>query len=266
MCTTPDLSSNLQQAAALIEQAARAGASLIGLPEYFAFMGPEQELRRQGAEIARAAVEFLATRSREHAVTLVGGTLRVHSPETGEKAVESRVYNCARIFGPDGMELAHYDKIHLFDVDIPDGVRYRESDYTIPGETAPVVYSSPEFGTLGLSICYDLRFPELYRSLSQAGATIIFAPAAFTAFTGAAHWELLIRARAVENTCYLIAPAQTGNQYNQRKSHGHAMIVDPWGEILADAGVAPGFALAEICADRIAEVRQRLPALEHRRL
>ena len=121
-------------------------------------------------------------------------------------------------------------------MDIPDGVRYRESDYTIPGDNAAITYTSETLGTLGLSICYDLRFPELYRALSKAGAEVLFAPAAFTAFTGAAHWELLLRTRAIENTCYLLAPAQWGVHYGKRESFGHAMLVDAWGTVVADAG------------------------------
>ncbi|MCR9143743.1 MAG: carbon-nitrogen hydrolase family protein [bacterium] len=261
MNSTADLQANLDQAQDLIAQAVAAGARLVGLPEYFAFLGPESELRERADEIETAGAEFLAGQAKLHSITLLGGALR-------RPANETRVYNCARLFGPTGEELACYDKLHLFDVDIPDGVRYRESDYTIPGaERAGVSYASSDFGVLGLSICYDLRFPELYRALSgEHGADVIFAPAAFTAFTGAAHWELLIRTRAVENTCYIIAPAQTGVHYGKRESYGHAMIVDPWGETLADAGQEIGFALARVDGERIKAVRARLPALRHRRL
>ncbi|MEQ9365960.1 MAG: carbon-nitrogen hydrolase family protein [Leptospirales bacterium] len=267
MNSTANLEANLKQAAELIHAAVKAGAQLVGLPEYFAFLGPEAELRRQAAEIESAGAQFLARQARLHGITLLGGAIR--RPEDALSfANDGRVYNCARLFGPNGTELARYDKIHLFDVDIPDGVRYRESDYTIPGENhAGVSHSSKDFGVLGLSICYDLRFPELYRELSgQHGADVIFAPAAFTAYTGAAHWELLLRARALENACYLIAPAQTGTHYGKRASYGHAMIVDPWGEALADAGEGVGFALAKIEPDRIRDIRARLPALTHRRL
>lgn len=267
MNSTADLEANLKQATDLIARAAAAGARLIGLPEYFAFLGPETELRQRAAEIEQAGAELLATQAKLHNITLLGGAIRRPDAQL-EFASDGRIYNCARLFGSSGEELASYNKIHLFDVDVPDGVRYRESDYTIPGEDQGVVsFTSDQFGVLGLTICYDLRFPELYRALSAEHAVdVIFAPAAFTAFTGAAHWELLIRTRAIENTCYLVAPAQTGTHYGKRASHGHAMIVDPWGEVLADAGQEVGFALATIDPSRIEEVRTQLPALRHRRL
>ncbi len=273
MNSTPDIAANLRQAEELIARAVDAGARLIGLPEYFAFLGPDSELRERAAEIEAAGAEFLKSQAQRHSITLLGGAVcrrSVHDPDATKKnsATDQRVYNCARLFGPAGAELARYNKIHLFDVEIPDGVRYRESDYTIPGANDDATsYTSPDFGVLGMTICYDLRFPELYRVLSGThAADAIFAPAAFTAFTGAAHWELLLRTRAVENTCYMIAPAQTGVHFGKRESYGHAMIVDPWGEVLADAGDAPGFALAKIEPERLREIRTRLPALAHRRL
>lgn len=270
MNSTPDLATNLKQAAELIERAAGAGAELIGLPEFYAFMGPEADLRRQAAEIAQAGAELLADQAKKHNVTLLGGTIRLPPAVANDDAQLTdgdRIYNCARVFAPDGSEVARYDKIHLFDVDIPDGVRYRESDYIAAGEAKPTAYASAAHGVIGLTICYDLRFPELYRALTdELHSDIIFAPAAFTAFTGAAHWELLIRTRAVENTCYIVAPAQTGVHYGKRESYGHALIVDPWGDVIADAGSAVGFAIAEIDPARLSEVRTRLPALRHRRL
>lgn len=271
MNSTGDLAANLQQARKLIGAAAEAGARLIGLPEYFAFLGPEPELRARAREIAAAGAQLLAETSHQHSVFVMGGAIRVPGEDAENQHADSgpvqRVLNSARLFGPDGQERACYDKIHLFDVDIPDGVRYRESDYTVPGAAQPVAYADPELGTLGLTICYDLRFAELYGALAaDHHADAIFAPAAFTAFTGAAHWELLVRTRAVENTCYLIAPAQTGTHYGKRESYGHAMIVDPWGDILSNAGTEPGFALATIDPARLQDVRQRLPTHSHRRL
>ena len=147
---------------------------------------------------------------------------------------------------------------------MPDGNTYRESNTIAPGEKLPPVYQSKELGNLGLSICYDVRFPELYRHLSKMGAEVLFVPAAFTAYTGKDHWEVLLRARAIENTCYVIAPAQTGVHYGRRQTHGHAMIIDPWGAILADTGDKPGVAIAEINPHRLEQVRLQMPSLQHR--
>ncbi len=266
MNSTAALAANLRQARELIGAAATAGARLIGLPEYFAFLGPEPELRSRAREIAQAGKQLLAESAQQHGVFVMGGAIRVPATVSEGDPVQ-RVLNSARLFGPDGQERACYDKIHLFDVDIPDGVRYRESDYTVPGNAEPVAYADPQLGTVGLTICYDLRFAELYGALAaDQHADAIFAPAAFTAFTGTAHWELLVRTRAVENTCYLIAPAQTGTHYGKRASYGHAMIADPWGDVLSDAGTEPGFALATIDPARLQSVRARVPTHTHRRL
>jgi predicted amidohydrolase len=154
--------------------------------------------------------------------------------------------------------------VHLFDVNLPDGNTYRESNIVISGHLLPDVFPSKQFGILGLSVCYDVRFPELYRHLSQQGAEVLVIPAAFTEFTGKDHWQVLLQARAIENTCYVIAPAQTGFHNARRQSHGHAMIIDPWGMVLADAGVEPGVAIAEINPDRISQVRRQMPSLAHR--
>ena len=175
-----------------------------------------------------------------------------------------KAYNTAALVSPDGKEVAHYQKVHLFDVDVPDGNTYQESSTVMAGKDIPAIYESEQLGKLGLSICYDVRFPEFYRYLSRQGADVLFIPAAFTAFTGKDHWQVLLQARAIENTCYVIAPAQTGNHYERRYTHGHAMIIDPWGVILADAGNAPGVAVAEINPQRLQQVRQQMPSLQHR--
>ncbi|MEM1370182.1 MAG: nitrilase-related carbon-nitrogen hydrolase, partial [Cyanobacteria bacterium P01_H01_bin.15] len=157
-----------------------------------------------------------------------------------------------------------YQKVHLFDVQIPDGNTYLESKTVMAGSELPPVVEVEPFGKVGISICYDIRFPEFYRYLSKEGADLICIPAAFTAFTGKDHWQVLVQARAIENTSYILAPAQTGNHYERRYTHGHAMIVDPWGVILADAGDAPGVAIAEISPERLLQVRQQMPSLAHR--
>ncbi len=154
--------------------------------------------------------------------------------------------------------------MHLFDVNLPDGNTYQESGTVLAGTNLPPVYDSPELGKLGISVCYDVRFPELYRYLSKMGAEVLFVPAAFTAYTGKDHWQVLLQARAIENTCYVIAPAQTGQHYAMRHTHGHAMIVDPWGTVLADAGDKPGVAIAAINPSRLEQVRRQMPSLNHR--
>jgi predicted amidohydrolase len=176
----------------------------------------------------------------------------------------TKVYNTALLIDPSGSELARYQKVHLFDVNVPDGNTYRESSTVMSGTQLPPVYPSEQLGNLGLSVCYDVRFPELYRHLSYKGADILFVPAAFTAYTGKDHWQVLLQARAIENTCYVIAPAQTGRHYAMRHTHGHAMIIDPWGLILDDAGDTPGVAIAEINPARLQQVRRQMPSLEHR--
>jgi predicted amidohydrolase len=175
-----------------------------------------------------------------------------------------RYHNTSVLFGPDGSPLAVYRKIHLFDVDVQDGARYHESEAIAPGDRT-VVAETP-LGKLGLSVCYDLRFPELYRALSRDGATVLFVPAAFTLMTGKDHWEVLLRARAIENQAFVIAPAQHGRHPENKQTFGQAMVVDAWGLVLARASEGVGLAMAPVDAERQADVRRRLPCLSHRRL
>lgn len=257
MRSVPDIDQNLSAANELVEAAARAGAAFVCLPEAFVYMGPEAELARVKRDVAAAGPEFLKAAAARLGVTLCGGVY--------EPAPDGRLYNTCVAYGPDGAELGRYRKIHLFDVAIPDGLQYRESQNVAPGESIGL-FETAQCGRVGMSVCYDLRFPELYRKLAAAGAGVLLVPSAFTEFTGRAHWRLLLQARAVENTCYVIAAAQCGNHYGQRRSYGHALIVDPWGEILADAGEEPGFALAEIDPARLLQIRREMPSLENRRL
>ena len=257
MTSLPNLEKNLVQAEELIELAVRQGAELVSLPENFSFLGLETDKIAQAAAIASATEKFLKTVAQRFQVTILGGGFPV--------PVDSdRVYNTALLVSPNGEELYRYQKVHLFDVNVPDGNTYRESSTVMAGTQLPTVYPSPELGNLGVSICYDVRFPELYRHLAYKGADILFIPAAFTAYTGKDHWQVLLQARAIENTCYVIAPAQTGQHYALRQTHGHAMIIDPWGVILADAGEKPGVAIAEIKPDRLQQVRRQMPSLQHR--
>ena len=252
-----DLQDNLAQAADKIGLAAEAGAKLVALPENFAFLGGDDQKLAEADTIARSGQDFLRSMSSRFRITLLGGGLPV--PASGGK-----VYNVALLVGPNGDELTRYQKMHLFDVDLPDTNSYQESKTVVAGSEPPPVHFSEELGGLGLSICYDLRFPELFRHLALNGAEVLLVPAAFTAYTGKAHWQLLLRARAVENTCYVIAPAQTGVHYGTRQSYGHAMIIDPWGVILKDAGKDPGLALARIDPTRLEDVRRQIPSLQHR--
>jgi predicted amidohydrolase len=259
MTSKPDLAQNLAVAEELIELAVRRGAELIGLPENFAFLGNEETKLQQAQAIADQTEKFVKTMAQRFQVTLLAGGFPAPVGDDNPKA-----YNTAILTAPDGVELARYHKVHLFDVDVPDGNTYQESQTVMAGTTYPPIYESDKLGKIGLSICYDVRFPELYRHLSQQGAEVLFIPAAFTAFTGKDHWQVLLQARAIENTCYVIAPAQTGRHYERRFTHGHAMIIDPWGVILADAGEEPGMAIAEISPQRLKQVRQQMPALQHR--
>ncbi len=257
MTSLPDLQKNLVQAEELIDLAVRRGAELISLPENFCFMGEEEDKIAQAEDLGLQSEKFLKTMALRFQVTILGGGFPVPT-ESG------KVYNTCLLVDPNGKELARYKKVHLFDVNVPDGITYRESNTVKAGEDWPQVYVSPELGTLGLSVCYDVRFPEMYRYLSHKGADVLFVPAAFTAYTGKDHWKVLLQARAIENTCYAIAPAQTGRHYGRRQTHGHAMIVDPWGVVLADAGEEPGVAIAEINPDRLEQVRRQMPSLQHR--
>jgi predicted amidohydrolase len=257
MNSLPDLEKNLTQAEDLIDLAVRQGAELVSLPENFSFLGDETTKMQQAEAIAQASEKFLRTMAQRYQVTVLGGGFPV---PTGT----GKVYNTALLIGPGGQELVRYEKVHLFDVNLPDGNTYRESETVLAGVQLPPIYPSKELGNLGLSVCYDVRFPELYRHLSQMGAEILFVPAAFTAYTGKDHWQVLLQARAIENTCYVIAPAQTGKHNTRRQSHGHAAIIDPWGVILADAGDQVGVAIASIEPSRIEQVRRQMPSLQHR--
>lgn len=257
MTSVPNLEKNLKQAEELIDLAVRQGAELVGLPENFSFLSEEADKLAQAEKIAIESENFLKTMAQRFQITLLGGGFPV-------PVKNGKVYNTALLVDPSGRELARYEKVHLFDVNVPDGNTYQESATIESGEHLPQVYSSEELGNLGLSVCYDVRFPELYRHLSQTGAEVLFVPAAFTAYTGKDHWQVLLQARAIENTCYAIAPAQTGCHYGRRQTHGHAMIIDPWGMVLADAGDKPGVAIAEINPARLQQVRQQMPSLKHR--
>ena len=256
LTSTPDLDANLAEAERWIEQAANHGASLIGLPENFSYLGPDAKRVEMAEEIARRSEELLIREAARRGVWILGGGHPAPAPD--EKA-----YNRGVLVGPEGI-VATYDKIHLFDVNLPERA-YRESDRTAAGH-AVVTADAGSCGRIGLSICYDLRFPELYRELAARGADILSVPSAFTAYTGRDHWLPLLQARAIENTCFVIAPAQCGTHFPGRTTHGHALILDPWGTLLADAGTTPGLAIANLDPSRLNDVRNLIPSLKHRRL
>jgi predicted amidohydrolase len=258
MNSTEDRSRNLDAAMRLLNEAADLGARLIALPENFAYMGPEGG-RLAGAETLEgptiSAVRDLARRRK---VFVVAGSIseKIDDPR--------RTANTSALIADDGSVVASYRKIHLFDVSIPDGARYAESEGVLAGDK--VVVAPTHLGRIGLTICYDLRFPELYRRLSELGAEVITIPAAFTLFTGKDHWEVLVRARAVENLAYVVAPAQVGRHSGGRQTFGNAMVVDPWGVVLARCADGEGVCVAQFRRERLEQVRRELPALKHRRL
>jgi nitrilase len=259
MTSGPDVRANLDQARALLEEVAARGAGLAVLPENFAFMGLKDADKRGVAESdGRGPIQdFLASTALKLHMTIVGGTVPLRGGEDGRVAAASLVY------GPDGQRTGRYDKIHLFDVDIPGRAEtYRESAHVAPGSSAALV-DTPA-GRVGLSVCYDVRFPELFRSLSAAGAQILTIPSAFTGPTGRAHWETLLRARAIENLCYVIAPAQSGFHPSGRETYGDSMIIDYWGRVLQRLPRGRGSVVADIDLDAQAEVRTNFPALQHR--
>ncbi len=259
MTSSSDRSANLSSAVRLVNQAADRGARLVGLPENFAFMGSEEERLATAETLEGPTLAALRELARARRVYVLAGSVAERLDEPGKTA------NTSVLLADDGSLAAVYRKIHLFDVAIPDGARYAESESVRAG--AEVVVVQTPLGCVGLSVCYDVRFPELYRRLSEEGAEILTVPAAFTLHTGKDHWEVLLRARAIEAQAYVLAPAQGGRHAHGRVTHGHAMIVDPWGVVLAQLpGEGEGVCLAELSPGRLAQVRRELPALAHRRL
>ena len=258
MTSGADKAQNLEVATRLIRKAAESGAQLVGLPENFSWMGPEAERDENSEALEGTTLARMAELARSLKISVLAGSIL----ESG--APGGRLFNTSALFGPDGQRIGLYRKIHLFDVEVGDGQTYRESAAVAPG--SEVVVADAPFGKVGLSVCYDLRFPELYRQLSQSGAVLLTVPSAFTLMTGKDHWEVLLRARAIENQAYVIAPAQQGKHPRERLTWGHAMVVDPWGLVVARASEGEGLALAELDLEYLAKVRRTLPALQHRRL
>ena len=260
MTATDDVSANLAVCSELTARAASEGARLVVLPECFSFLG-----RREGDKLAMAealdgkgrVMSQLRELATKHGVWMLGGGTPELVPGDGK-----RTYNAAIAIDPRGELVARYRKIHLFDVDIPGGATLRESDSTAPGDELVVV--DIDGAPVGVSICYDIRFPELYRQLvKDMGAEVLLVPAAFTAHTGAAHWHILLRARAIEDQAWVVAPAQAGRHNDKRESYGHTLIVDPWGTIVAERASGDGVVVATLDGDTVATRRTQMPCLQH---
>lgn len=269
MVSTADIHANLQAAARLVGEAAGAGARLVLLPENFAVLdgGPLRQFAEVEGETGAMIQEFLSGLASHHKLTLVAGTIPLSSRpgNANDRIVDGRVRPACLVYDPSGLPKARYDKMHLFDVVVDDRqAEYSESRSFEPGDQT--VTLDTEVGHLGLSICYDLRFPELYRQLREAGSELITVPSAFTHTTGKAHWETLLRARAIENQCYVIAANQGGVHNARRETWGHSMIIDPWGAVLDCCGSGEGLALGTVDLAHLERIRRNMPVMVHRRL
>lgn len=257
LTSTGDVEASLAAAEAGTREAAERGARLVALPEAVAFLGPEALKAGHAEPLGGPICARLSRLAEETETVLLAGSIPERAPDP------ERPYNTALAFGPDGRLLGSYRKMHLFDVDLrPEGPELAESRRTTPGDTA-VVVDTP-LGRVGMSVCYDLRFPELYARLVEADAELIIVPSAFTVPTGAAHWEVLLRARAIETQSYVLAAAQVGHASERRESYGHSLIVDPWGAVIAEAPDGPSVAMAEIDLDHLRRIRRRMPFRSHR--
>jgi predicted amidohydrolase len=259
MTSTPDKSQNLAMAHDLMAEACDRGAQLVAFPENFSLLTDNSRQFVEEAETLKGlTVETIQEWAAEQDIWILGGSIALKTKKPG------RLTNTSLLISPDGEIAARYDKIHLFDVNLSGDRAYRESEHINAGKKT-VVAETP-LGRLGLSICYDLRFPELYRKLADQDAEVIFIPSAFTAFTGKAHWDVLTRARAIENQAFVVAPAQTGQPHPGRQTHGHSRIIDPWGRIIAERPQGSGIVYADLNLGELDRVRKELPALKHRKL
>ncbi len=258
MCSRADMNANLDQVAEQIERAAARQCQCVILPENFALMGADLNTKRQAAEMPGTGPiqKYLADSARNAGLYIVGGTLLTHAP-TG------KFYAACCVYDPKGDLIGCYHKMHLFDVQLSEQERYMESDEIVPG-MEQVTFMIGAFN-IAPAVCYDIRFPEFFRKLSSEGVHLFVIPSAFTDTTGRAHWEVLIRARAIENQCFIAAANQTGQHQNNRHTFGYSMIVDPWGKVLAQAEKQPALIVCDLHMQRLKQVRQDLPALTHRR-
>ncbi|MEI9993593.1 MAG: carbon-nitrogen hydrolase family protein [Rhizomicrobium sp.] len=256
--SSDDIAENVRTTSAFIREAHGQGAQFVATPENTTLMAPDggAKLAQSYDEAHDPALPAFAALAEELGIWLLIGSLAI-------KVSETKTANRQFLIDPKGRVTARYSKIHLFDVDLPSGEKYRESN-TVAGGDEAVLADTP-WGRIGLSICYDMRFPQLYRALAQKGAFLLTAPSAFTETTGKAHWHVLLRARAIENGAFVVAPAQGGTHANGRKTYGHSLIVAPWGEVLAEAGTEPGIIVAQIDPAAVVDARSRVPNLQHDR-
>ena len=256
--SSDDVEDNIRTTSELIREARSRGAQFVGTPENTTLMAPDggAKLERSFDEAHDPALPKFAALAEELGIWLMIGSLAI-------KVSDTKTANRSFLIDPKGRITARYSKIHLFDVDLPSGEKYRESNTVAGGDSATL--ADTPFGKIGMTICYDLRFPHLYRSLSQKGASLLTVPSAFTETTGKAHWHVLLRARAIENGAFVLAPAQGGTHANGRKTYGHSLIIAPWGEIMAEAGTDPSVIVADIDLAAVADARMRVPSLQHDR-
>ena len=254
-----DKAANLATATRLVEEAAAAGAELVVLPEFFSCLGPWEDVLAAAEPVPGPTSEAMAALAARLGITLVAGSICEQSPTPGKG------FNTSLMFDPTGKQIALYRKMHLFDVDVPEMVSVQESQWIVPGEE--IVATQTPLGVIGQATCYDLRFPELFRALADRRTEIVAFPSAFTAPTGKAHWHVLLRARAIENQAFIVAANQIGQHTPNLATYGHSLIVDPWGEVLADVGEAEeGVAVATLDRERLEQIRRQLPALANRRM
>jgi nitrilase len=261
------VAANLEQAAQLIAQASKQGAKLVVLPEYFALLDSTQllEVGKYEADASGPIRSFLSEQSQKNKLWIIGGTIPTVTPPDGSSSSANKIYAACFVYDDHGREVARYDKIHLFDVTVDDNQStYNESNTTQAGER--VVAIDTPVGKVGLAVCYDVRFPELFRQLRAQGAEVFVLPSAFTEVTGKAHWEVLVRARAIENFCYMIAAGQGGVHENHRRTFGDSMIVDSWGNVINRLAKGAGVVVADIELDKQNDIRKKMPVHEHRRL
>lgn len=256
--SSDDVLENLKIASALIREAHGKGARLIGTPENTCLMAPDggAKLEKSFPEDKDPALPVFCRLAEELGIWLLIGSLAI-------KVSDTKTANRSFFIGPNGSVLARYDKIHLFDVNLPSGESYRESNTVAPGSGAVVV--SLPWGKVGMTVCYDLRFPQLHRALAKAGADILTVPAAWTETTGKVHWQVLVRARAIETGCFVFAPTQGGLHANGRRTYGHSVIIGPWGDVLAEGGTDPGIIMADLDLNKVDDARARIPSLQHDR-
>jgi predicted amidohydrolase len=256
--STDDVAQNIRTTCELIREAKSRGAQFIATPENTTLMEPDggAKLDRSFDEAHDPALPAFAALAEELGIWLLIGSLAI-------KVSDAKTANRSFLLDPKGRITARYSKIHLFDVDLPSGEKYRESNTVAGGDSATL--AETPFGKIGMTVCYDLRFPQLYRTLAQKGAILLTVPSAFTETTGKAHWHVLLRARAIENGAFVVAPAQGGTHANGRKTYGHSLIVGPWGEVLAEAGTEPGVIVADIDPAAATDARLRVPSLQHDR-